>query len=787
VDPIQRKIALYNAIFYSANYAIIATDMRGIIQTFNRASERMFGYTAEEVIGKKTPEILHDAEDVARRATELTREFEEPVKPGFETFVAFTHHDRRVEEREWVYVRKNGSRFPGLLSVTTMIDEQGKAQGYLGIVSDLTARKAADEAVRTSRQLSDRALQEMQFYKFALDQHASIAITDDQGVITFVNDRFCQISKRTREELIGQTHRIIKSDYHPKSFFAEMWQTILAGRVWHGEVCNRAGDGSLYWVASTIVPFRDEGGTIRRYMAVRTDITEQKKIEEALQQRTQELAAAKELAEAANAAKSAFVANMSHEIRTPMAAILGYADLLADPHHGGADRAEALTAIQRNGRHLLELINDVLDLSKIEAGAMRIEHRRCDIAAVLSEVLSMTRPRALQKGLEITLRFPARFPRMAVTDPLRLRQILVNLVGNAIKFTNKGGIEVRVSSPRVGAESTLCFEVIDTGIGMNAETIGRLFRPFTQADPSTTRRFGGTGLGLTISQRLARLLGGEIVARSMPGQGSTLTLTIAAGSLSDADLVANLSEAAIDTGVEAPAAADPLPGVSVLLVEDGTDNRAIVAAYLRRAGVDVDFAADGREALHAAFSRRHDAVLMDMQMPHMDGYEATRILRRRGFLRPIIALTAHAMSDDRARCLQAGCNDYLSKPVDSQALVQCLRRHIVKPQEGDGILPLVSRFQNDPEMAGLLREFVGRLGEQARVMRQALDQRDLQTLQHDAHQLKGSGGSYGFDGITAEAGELETALRAGADFAQIRQLTETLLATLMRASASGKV
>ena len=193
--------------------------------------------------------------------------------------------------------------------------------------------------------------------------------------------------------------------------------------------------------------------------------------------------------------------------------------------------------------------------------------------------------------------------------------------------------------------------------------------------------------------------------------------------------------------------------------------------------------------MEKALSEKPDLVLMDVMMPEMDGYETMRRIRRQPEFRmlPIIALTAHAMSDDRARCLQAGCNDYLSKPVDSQALVQCLRRHIVKPQEGDGILPLVSRFQNDPEMAGLLREFVGRLGEQARVMRQALDQRDLQTLQHDAHQLKGSGGSYGFDGITAEAGELETALRAGADFAQIRQLTETLLATLMRASASGKV
>jgi two-component system, sensor histidine kinase len=386
-----------------------------------------------------------------------------------------------------------------------------------------------------------------------------------------------------------------------------------------------------------------------------------------------ELRGARDRAEAANRAKSAFLANMSHEIRTPMTAIVGYADMMLEPEQTLSDRQDCLQVIRRNARHLLALIGDILDLSKIEADKMTVERITCDPAQLAVDVVSLIRPKAVEKGLTFDLTFGGEIPRQVMSDPLRLKQVLVNLCGNAVKFTERGGVRMRVSCARTpGGPDRLQFDVADTGIGLTAAQIGRLFQPFSQADESMTRRFGGTGLGLVISKRLAELMGGDIRVQSVAGCGSTFTLVIDPGSLDGVEMSCGLEESMV--AVVAPQPAGPRMRLSgrILLAEDGPDNQRLISTHLRRAGADVVVVENGRLALERVASEggRFDLIFMDMQMPELDGYGATSELRRRGWTGPVVALTAHAMSGDREKCLRAGCTDYLTKPVDRDVLVR---------------------------------------------------------------------------------------------------------------------
>jgi CheY-like chemotaxis protein len=375
-------------------------------------------------------------------------------------------------------------------------------------------------------------------------------------------------------------------------------------------------------------------------------------------------------AESANAAKSEFLANMSHEIRTPMTAILGYAEVLADSVTKPDDR-EAVTVIRRNGEHLLSVINDILDLSKIEAGRLRLERVECAPAAVVEDVMSLMRVRADAKKLPLVAKIDPTCPDRVRTDPTRLRQILLNLVGNAIKFTDAGGVSIQARGERHdGSRVALRFEVSDTGIGMSPPEIARLFQPFSQADSSTTRRYGGTGLGLSISKRLAEMLGGTIAVESRPGAGSTFRVEI------DAEVVEKSAEEPSAAARSSAASPATLPRLDcrVLLAEDGPDNQRLITFLLRKAGADVTVVENGQLAVDAVRARQHgaapfDVVLMDMQMPVLDGFAAARTLRREGFTLPIIALTASAMTDDRERCRAAGCDDYATKPIDRATLI----------------------------------------------------------------------------------------------------------------------
>jgi signal transduction histidine kinase/ActR/RegA family two-component response regulator len=401
-------------------------------------------------------------------------------------------------------------------------------------------------------------------------------------------------------------------------------------------------------------------------------------LRELVKERTVELEKALDFAEQASRAKTEFLANMSHEIRTPMSAILGYAELLADPSQGPSDRHDCVQVICRNAGHLLSIINDILDISKIEAGKMTVERIQCSPAHVLADVASLMRGRAMERGLQFHVEYEGPIPETVQTDPTRLRQILMNLCGNAIKFTAHGSVRViaRLVNDR-SHEARLRFSIQDTGIGMTEQQTATLFQPFTQGDTSTTRRFGGTGLGLTISRRLAALLGGTIMVESESGRGSTFTLEISIGPIANVPLIDPARESELPSVTPQAKVAQPatsLNALRILLAEDGPDNQRLICFHLRKAGAEVDVAENGELACDAALTaakegRPFDVILMDMQMPVLDGYGATAKLRRRGYTRPILALTAHAMSGDRERCLAAGCDDYLTKPINRAKLL----------------------------------------------------------------------------------------------------------------------
>jgi len=433
------------------------------------------------------------------------------------------------------------------------------------------------------------------------------------------------------------------------------------------------------------------------------DITDRKRAEEQLRESCTELERFNRLmastnkaleesaasAEVANRAKSAFLANMSHEIRTPMTAILGFSEVLL-ASRTDQDQLEAVTTIKRNGEHLLNLINDILDLSKIEAGKLDVERIQCSPCQVLSEVVSLMRVRATAKNLSLEIEYKRPIPESIQSDSTRLRQILINLIGNAIKFTEVGGVRlVACLLDADSDEAKMQFEVVDSGIGMTEEQIGRLFNPFSQLDTSATRKYGGTGLGLTISKRLAERLGGSVTVTSTPGEGSTFTVTVTTGPLDVVRLLDNPTEAQVSTALEnKPNEFNSRLDCRVLLAEDGPDNQRLIAFLLKKAGAEVTLAENGQIAHALAQAAQDegtpfDVILMDMQMPVMDGYDATGKLREAGYAGPIIALTAHAMNADRDKCLNAGCDDYATKPIDRKKLLATVAHWAARGRTND--------------------------------------------------------------------------------------------------------
>jgi len=406
-------------------------------------------------------------------------------------------------------------------------------------------------------------------------------------------------------------------------------------------------------------------------------------MEQRVIQRTIELKSAMKQALAASKAKSNFLANMSHEIRTPMTAILGYADLLQEEVKNAVSR-DRVETIQRNGRHLLTIINDILDVSKIEAGKMTVERIPTQIKHELADVISLLNSKATQKGIALPVEFKTSIPATISTDPTRLKQILMNLVGNAIKFTAQGEVRIAISflPSQSDAESLMQFEVIDSGIGLSEQQVNSIFQAFTQADESMTRRFGGTGLGLTISRGLTHLLGGTISVESEIDVGSNFRFTVGTGPLVDVPLVdgSDFLKKRLPPAPSSESSCSMLSG-KILLVEDGIDNQRLISFLLKKAGAEVEIAENGKVGHELAREKWLEGdpfhlILMDMQMPVLDGYSATRILREEDYPLPIVALTAHAMSHEKEKCVIAGCDDYSTKPVDRHQLITTAARWV---------------------------------------------------------------------------------------------------------------
>ncbi len=619
-----------------------------------------------------------------------------------------------------------------------------------------------------------------------------MSITDIKGNITSANDRFCEVSGYTRQELLGQNHRIVKSDKHPPEFFREMWLTISKGDTWNGEMKNKAKDGSAYWVDATIVPFKDPDGKITQYVAVRTDISRVKFAEQRLKKANNDIATRTEELEKKHAeliklnkslkeaettalsaaqAKSEFLANMSHEIRTPLNGILGFADLL----RGNADasseseRQDWLNTIHNSGQHLLRLVNNILDLSKIEAGQMEVERIPCSPHLIVSEAVSVLRPRAKEKGIALELNFDGQLPAMIESDPTRLKQMLMNIVGNAIKFTNEGGVHVVARIINTGDKPMFAVDVIDTGVGIPKRRLDAIFAPFVQADNSMSRKFGGTGLGLAISKRIAHALGGKLSVCSDEGGGSTFTFVVETGSLEGVELIdGQAAEALIHREPSPVVNQNPTLKGRVLIVDDGDTNRRLISLVLDRAGIETANAENGQTAVEMATTDSFDAILMDVQMPIMDGYTATKTLRKRGVKIPIIALTANAMKGEEDKCLKAGFSEYLTKPIVTGQLMKTLSEALSNragsemppPPEDHSVIPSTLPT-DDPDFREIVEEFVERLSQQIEAIQRAREADDLDEVARLAHWLRGAGGMAGYSVFTDPAARLELLANEG--------------------------
>ncbi|MDB5386340.1 MAG: histidine kinase [Planctomycetaceae bacterium] len=510
----------------------------------------------------------------------------------------------------------------------------------------------------------------------AIVEHSEDAIFSEDltGKITSWNQGAEHLYGYTAQEVIGQSPSCLITD--DRLHEAESIELEVRGGhpVQQIETIRRRKDGVWVDVELTISPVRNEHGELIGISQIARDIRELRASERAMQE-------AREASEEANRSKSEFLANMSHEIRTPMTAILGFTEILSQSVDQ-PDEIAAVETIRKNGEHLTHLINEILDLSKIEAGKLTVECSPVSVPKLVREVVDLMRVKADAKGLVLRTEYPDLMPETILTDPTRLRQILINLVGNSIKFTEAGLIRIAVRLKREpGKQPLMQFDVMDSGIGMNQSQMDKLFQPFSQTDNSMTRRFGGTGLGLTICQRLAQNLGGTISVFSRVCVGTTFTVTIGTGSLEGIPLVNPRLEAAAVPKPQRSLSAECRTAAQVLLAEDGADNQRLIKYILNKAGVDVTCCDNGVVAHDLALERfalgrPFDLVLMDMQMPILDGYSATRQLRAMGYKGPIIALTANAMSGDREKCMSAGCDDYVMKPIDRYLLVEVVSRFV---------------------------------------------------------------------------------------------------------------
>src|SRR5688572_8379922 len=645
--------ALQSAIFNSANFSSIATDEKGVIQIFNVGAERMLGYTAAEVMNKNTPADISDPQEVITRAKALSAELGTTITPGFEALVFKA--SRGIEDiYELTYIRKDGSRFPAIVSVTALRDALGGIIGYLLIGTDNTARKQ----VEAERMLLDQAVRDQQFYTRSLIESNIDALitTDPRGIITDVNKQMEALTGCTRDELIGAPFK----DYftNPERAEAGIKLVLGEGKVNDYELTARNRDGKETVVSYNASTFHDRDRKLRGVFAAARDVTERKRYEQSLQQ--------------ANRAKSVFLANMSHEIRTPMNAILGFSQLMLRDQDLTPRQCQYLGTINRSGEHLLALINDILEMSKIEAGRTTLSPSTFDLPALLKDLEMMFRVRTNEKRLSFSVEAIGDVPRFITSDINKLRQVFINVLGNAVKFTEQGGVGVRVRADRQGATGpVLRVEVEDTGPGISPDDQDKLFRHFEQT--KTGQQAGtGTGLGLAISQEFVRLMGGAITVNSQVDKGSVFAIQLPLKE-GEADAVQ-----AKDKPRQVLKLQPGQPTCRVLIADDIEDNRQLLAQLLSPVGFEVRLATNGAEAVKEFEQWRPHLILMDFRMPVMDGHEAIRRIRAAagGKDTKIIAVTASAMEENRQELMEIGADDFISKPFRELELFEKIHAHV---------------------------------------------------------------------------------------------------------------
>jgi PAS domain S-box-containing protein len=751
-EALQNSEVKYKTLYDASSDAILLRTMDRRIVGANRATLELFAYDTEDEMKSLDPADLYterqpDGQLSSEKAPSMA---EIAFREGSYSF-------------EWRYKRKNGSEFLANVLWTRM-ELEGKPI-LLTTIRDITEQRRAEEALRENQQKLQAVL--AQTYEF-------IGVLSLDGIVEEANRAALAFSGIEESSVLGKPFWDTPWWTHSPELRQELKKWIAeaaCGAFIRKEVTHSDPQGNLHCIDFSLKPVKNDDGEVVFIIPEGRDITDRKQMED-------ELLKAKEAAETATEVKSNFLASMSHEIRTPMTAILGYADMLMDPKINASTQNNYAAVIHRNGEHLLALINDILDLSKIEAGKLAIDIRRCSVVSLLADVASVVRPRAEQHGISLTVEYRTEMPETILTDGNRLRQAIINLAGNAVKFTEQGSVRIVASflSDGGNGKPAVQIQVVDTGIGIHEEALPNLFKPFSQADSTVFRKYGGTGLGLAISRQIAQMLGGNLTVTSTFGKGSTFTLTASTGDLDGVGMLKSPAETVLDVARQSSLTQPAmLEGVRVLLAEDGFDNRRLIEMVLRKAGANITSVENGRLAVEKAMAELFDVILMDINMPEMDGYEATRLLRSRGYDRPILALTANAMAGDSDKCREAGCNEHLAKPIDRVQLVhsvatfagRLIDEHVGHeptsstacdvPSDDDVV---VSQYADDPDFATVLAGFMARLEPQLDAMYNAFADQRFDELRRQAHRLRGSGGSYGFPTLTDAAKILEDAAKA---------------------------
>ena len=738
-------------------------NLAGAYITANPATLRAFELSVEEVIGYKASDLFP-----SKVAQQSETEDQEIIRTGKQrTFDLETCSPSSGQVIHWEITK------------TPVKNSNGESTGILAIARDVTLRK------KTEHRLAMLSL--------AVEQNPNtIIITDSKTDIEYVNAAFVRTSGYSSAEAIGQKAGFYRSGKTPAITFPEIKAALIAGEAWKGCFYNQTRDGTELINIAHVSPIRNAEGEVTHFLSIQEDITEHERLTAEISQTR----AAQQIAEAASEAKSTFLANMSHEIRTPMNAIIGLTHLLRDDSPTPSQENK-LNKIAAAAKHLLGIINDILDISKIEAGRMEMASIDFSMAEVMNNVYGQVAERVNTKGLCFTTSI-ATLPPVLHGDAMRLTQILLNFIGNAVKFTPSGSISLTGKIEEESEDGFLVrFTIEDTGIGIHADHLPRMFQAFEQADNSTSRKFGGTGLGLRINRHLAQMMGGEVGVSSTPDAGSCFWATLRLGKSATPHLK---SPSAAPSGDVADQLTLLCSGSRILLAEDNPINQEVSLTLLKKVGIEADLAEDGAKAVAAASASTYDLILMDMQMPEMDGLAATRAIRRLpGYATtPIVAMTANAFDDDRQACFSAGMNDHIAKPVDPQKLYATMLKWLTAepvPVTQSGQLPATeSHFPLVPaldyalglkQMSGnvavyekLLSQFAADAERDQTKLRQHLANGEADKARRLAHSLKGSAGTLGAQHLHEICAALEDSIRRTDDMSVIDAQLDDLAAAL---------